>query len=71
MISEHLTILRCKGGDNLPPLIAEIYRYRGKVVEIKPLKMDLEDIFVREISERVEERTADEKKKSDEMAFTK
>ena len=65
------TVLRCKGGDNLPPLIAEIYRFRGKVVEVKPLKMNLEDIFVREISEHADERTADEKKKADEMAFTK
>jgi ABC-2 type transport system ATP-binding protein len=68
---DQLTVLRCKGGDNLPPLIAEIYRYRGKVVEVKPRRLDLEDIFVREISERTEDRTADEKKKADEMAFTK
>jgi ABC-2 type transport system ATP-binding protein len=71
MITERLTILRCKGGDNLPSLLAEVYRNRGKVVEVKPLKMDLEDIFVREISDRADERTAEEKKKSDEMAFTK
>jgi len=68
---DQLTVLRCKGGDNLPPLIAEIYRYRGKVVGVKPRRIDLEDIFVREISERTEDRTADEKKKADEMAFTK
>ena len=71
MTSEHLTIFRCKGGENLPPLLAEVYRYRGKVVEVKPLKMNLEDIFVREITDRSDERTEDEKKKSDEMAFTK
>jgi len=71
MTSESLTVLRCKGTDNLQPLIAEIYRYNGKVVEVKPLKMDLEDIFVREITERADVRTAEEKKKSDEMAFTR
>ena len=68
---EKLTIVRCKGVDKLEPLIAEIYRSGGKVVEIKPLKLDLEDIFVREISDRTRARTADEEKKADEMAFTR
>jgi ABC-2 type transport system ATP-binding protein len=68
---EQLTILRCKGGDNLEPLIAEVYRKRGRVVEVKPLRIDLEDIFVREIAQRADDRTAEEKKKADEMAFTK
>jgi ABC-2 type transport system ATP-binding protein len=67
---EHITILRCKGADNLRPLITEIYREGGTVVEVKPLKLDLEDIFVKAISERTDERTENEKKKSDEMAFT-
>jgi len=68
---EHLTILRCKGEDNLQPLITEVYRVGGKVVEVKPLKLDLEDIFVKEITERTDQRTAVEKKKADEMAFTR
>jgi ABC-2 type transport system ATP-binding protein len=68
---DHLTIVRCKGADQLEPLIAEIYRSGGKVVEIKPLKLDLEDIFVREISDHTQARTADEEKKADEMAFTR
>jgi hypothetical protein len=70
-IGSDVTVLKCKGGDNLPPLIAEVYRNHGKVVEVKPRKMDLEDIFVREISDRADRRTEEEKKKSDEMAFTK
>jgi ABC-2 type transport system ATP-binding protein len=68
---ENLTVLRCKGGESLPPLIAEIYRNRGKVLEVKPRKFDLEDIFVQEISERSNEWTEEEKKKADEMAFTR
>jgi ABC-2 type transport system ATP-binding protein len=69
--NESLTILRCKGGDNLQPLIAEIYQHNGKVVEVKPIKLDLEDIFVEAIKERSDDRTEDEKHKSDEMAFTR
>jgi ABC-2 type transport system ATP-binding protein len=68
---EHLTILRCKGADSLQPLITEIYREGGTVVEVKPLKFDLEDIFVKAISERTDDRTEIEKKKSDEMAFNR
>ena len=68
---ELVTILRCKGADKLQPLITEIYREGGTVVEVKPLKLDLEDIFVKAISERTDERTENEKKKSDEMAFTR
>ena len=68
---ERVTILRCKGADKLQPLITEIYREGGTVVEVKPLKLDLEDIFVKAISERTDERTENEKKKSDEMAFTR
>lgn len=70
-IGQDVTILKCKSGDNLPPLIAEVYRQHGRVVEVKPRKMNLEDIFVREISDRADDRTDDEKRKSDEMAFTK
>jgi ABC-2 type transport system ATP-binding protein len=69
--SESLTILRCRGGDKLQPLIAEVYRVNGKIVEVKPLKLDLEDIFVKAITERTDEQTEDEKKKSDEMAFSR
>jgi ABC-2 type transport system ATP-binding protein len=68
---DHVTIVRCKGAEKLEPLIAEIYRSGGKVVEIKPLKLNLEDIFVREISDHTREQTAEEQKKSDEMAFTR
>ncbi len=68
---EGVTILRCKGAAKLQPLITEIYREGGTVVEVKPLKLDLEDIFVKAISERTDERTENEKKKSDEMAFTR
>jgi ABC-2 type transport system ATP-binding protein len=69
MTSQSLTILRCKGADNLQPLISGIYRDGGKIVEIKPLKFDLENIFVQAISERANEKTPEEIKKSDEMAF--
>jgi ABC-2 type transport system ATP-binding protein len=71
MTAKNLTILRCKGADNLQPLIAEIHRGGGKIVEVKPLKLDLEDIFVQAITERNHEKTTDEKKKADEMAFTR
>jgi ABC-2 type transport system ATP-binding protein len=66
-----LTILRCKGQDRLEPLITEVYREGGKVVEVKPAKLDLEDIFVKAISERADQKTELEKKKADEMAFTR
>ncbi len=69
--NDQLTILRCKGGDNLQPLLTEIQRGGGKVIEVKPLRMDLEGIFVSEISGRADNRTEIEKKKSDEMAFSK
>jgi hypothetical protein len=69
--NDQLTILRCKGDDNLQPLLTEIQRGGGKVIEVKPLRMDLEGIFISEISGRANNRTELEKKKSDEMAFSK
>lgn len=69
MTAKNLTILRCKGADNLQPLIAEVHRGGGKIVEVKPLKLDLEDIFVQAITERSHDKTENEKKKADEMAF--
>jgi ABC-2 type transport system ATP-binding protein len=69
--NDRLTILRCKGGDRLQPLLSEIQRGGGKVIEVKPLRLDLEDIFVCEISDRADNKTELEKKKSDEMAFSK
>lgn len=69
MTAEKLTILRCRGTDNLQPLISEIHGGGGKIVEVKPLKLDLEDIFVKAIEERSDDKTTNEKKKADEMAF--
>jgi ABC-2 type transport system ATP-binding protein len=68
---DRLTIVRCKGSDNLQPLLAEIQEGGGRVIEVKPLRLDLEAIFVSEIRDRAEEKTETEKKKSDEMAFNR
>jgi ABC-2 type transport system ATP-binding protein len=71
LATESVTILRCREADRLEPLIKEIYRSHGKVIEVRPRRLDLENIFVQAISEPEGAPTSDERKKTDEMAFTR
>lgn len=43
---ENLMILRCAGDRKLQNLIADVYSAGGHVVEVKPLRTRLEDVFV-------------------------
>lgn len=65
-----LTVLRCRGADRLKSLVTDVYQSNGAVVELRPLKMSLEDVFVNELTNQIKERTTEETKKADEMAFT-
>jgi ABC-2 type transport system ATP-binding protein len=69
--NECLTILRCRGAEKLKALITDVYKFDGSVLEVRPLKLSLEDIFVKETTGRSDIRTSGEVKKADEMAFTK
>jgi hypothetical protein len=41
-----LMIVRCAGDRKLQDLIADVYSSQGHVVEVKPLRTCLEDVFV-------------------------
>lgn len=43
---ENLMIVRCQGDQKLQNLIADVYSSQGHVVEVKPLRTRLEDVFV-------------------------
>jgi ABC-2 type transport system ATP-binding protein len=68
--NERHTILRCRGAEKLKSLIKNVYGSDGSVVEVRPLKLSLEDIFVEETTGQKDTRTSDENKEADEMAFT-
>lgn len=68
--NDRMAILRCSGIDKLKSLVSDVYRSDGSVLEIRPLKSGLEDIFVKETSKLADDRTSDEKRNADEMAFT-
>jgi ABC-2 type transport system ATP-binding protein len=69
--NERVSILRCRGAEKLKALITDVYNSEGSVLEVRSLKMSLEDIFVKETTSRLEARTADEANRADEMALTK
>jgi len=71
LATENVTILRCREADRLESLIKEIYRSHGKVIEVRPRRLDLEHIFVQAISEPENGPASDERKQTDEMAFTR
>jgi hypothetical protein len=41
-----MMIVRCEGDRKLQNLIADVYSSHGHVVEVKPLRTRLEDVFV-------------------------
>jgi ABC-2 type transport system ATP-binding protein len=43
---ESLMIVRCTGDQKLQDLVADVYASHGHVVEVKPLRTRLEDVFV-------------------------
>ena len=43
---DNLMIVRCEGDRKLQNLIADVYSSQGHVVEVKPLRTRLEDVFV-------------------------
>jgi ABC-2 type transport system ATP-binding protein len=43
---DNLMIIRCTGDRKLQDLIADVYSSQGHVVEVKPLRTRLEDVFV-------------------------
>jgi hypothetical protein len=65
-----MTILRCSGSDKVKSLVSDVYNSDGSILEIRPLKSGLEEIFVKETSKLADERTDDEQRHADEMAFT-
>ncbi len=48
---EGLMILRCAGDRKLQNLIADVYSSQGHVIEVKPLRTRLEDVFVDAVRE--------------------
>ena len=68
--NDRMAILRCSGSDKVKSLVSDVYSSDGSVLEIRPLKSGLEEIFVKETSKLAEERTEDEQRNADEMAFT-
>ncbi len=44
--NDQLTILRCRGYDRVRRLIDDVHTADGTVIEVKPMRLSLEDIFV-------------------------
>ena len=44
--SERLMIVRCANGRKLQNLVADVYSAQGQIVEVRPLRTRLEDVFV-------------------------
>ncbi len=47
-------IVRCAAGKKLQNLIGDVYQSQGQVIEVKPLRTRLEDLFVEAVSSRDE-----------------
>ena len=45
-------IVRCAAGKKLQNLIGDVYQSQGQVIEVKPLRTRLEDLFVEAVSAR-------------------
>jgi len=52
---DNLTIVRCAGDRRLQILVADVYAASGRVVEVKPVRSRLEDIFMDAVSTRSSE----------------
>ncbi len=49
---ENLVIVRCAGGKKLQDLIGDVYASQGQIIEVKPLRTRLEDLFVEIVNEK-------------------